>query len=588
MPIKVHKVRKESTRSRQTYSASMIVCYARTPWQCITAVPVPAPLHSTPRPPQAPPTSLSKDPTLTLIHHSISLNMPLRVTDPDFESELLEKVKAAVNAKFEVFEYDLPLPLLLVNVDEYPELPCREPTEETTAISAHLSMRIRVFYEQIAAACNGVEDLPARLGIKLKIQPQNFDPEAPHCHHRRYHSRRLRLHNPKTMPELPFVSSLDIGSRAYGSDAENATDIRPLSPLVPLQCLVYLPAVQEWNARWLWERPMPASMPSRVMREHYTWPWEGPLRDARHEFGAAIMDQEKHLCGKRIPASLTRAALHFWPFFSLPKHDQSVARPNLIHPANKDPVSIGLCKLGAQLSLFDVRAMVTSDLFPRPEASTDQQWSQMRRFRLEFHSLRPDGRWYFIGPGGEDPHDSEQGGYKISDTEHYPRETNTDEDMDLHAEYDDEPGDEYDYHLDMFRTEPCRERIEPLLAAFAKSLTRNNMPSLEDAEIFTHLWWHPSDDREVEEYGLPIRKGHRWGVKFIARQGSKEEKDGNTAAAALIPPVVQWQVGDWRPSEEVMSLFESLGGQEWLDLEWDRYRCTAGFDLLGNSESSPI
>ena len=32
------------------------------------------------------------------------------------------------------------------------------------------------------------------------------------------------------------------------------------------------------------------------------------MRDARHEFGAAIMDQEKHLCGKRIPTSLTRVA----------------------------------------------------------------------------------------------------------------------------------------------------------------------------------------------------------------------------------------------------------------------------------------
>lgn len=126
------------------------------------------------------------------------------------------------------------------------------------------------------------------------------------------------------------------------------------------------------------------------------------------------MDQEKHLCGKRIPASLTRAALHFWPFFSRPRHDQFVARPNLIYPADKDPVSVGLCKLGAQPSLFDVRAVVTSDLFPIPEASIDQQWSRMRRFRLEFRSLRPDGRWYFVGPGGEDPHDSEQGGYKIS------------------------------------------------------------------------------------------------------------------------------------------------------------------------------
>lgn len=509
--------------------------------------------------------------------------MPLRETDPDFERELLEKVTAGRNAKFGVCEYDLPLPLLLLDDSAEKPLPCQEPAEETTAISAHMSVRIRAFYKQLAAVYNGIEDPPASFGIKLEIQPQDFDPEVPACHHRRYHSRRLQLHDPETLPDLPFVSSLSIKSRAYGG-AENATDIRPLSPLVPLQCLVHLPAVETWNARWLWERPMPTAIPSRVMREHYTWPWEGPLRDARHEFGAAIMDPEKHLCGRRIPASLTRAALHFWPFFSLPMDDQSVARPNLIHPADKDPVSVGLRKLGAQLTLFDVRAVVTPDLFPSPEAPTDQQWSQMRRFRLEFHSLRPDGRWYFLGPGGEDPHDSEQGGYKISDTEHYPRETDTDEDMDVDAEYDDNPDDEYDYHLDMFRTEPCRERIEPLLAAFAKSLTRDNMPSLEDAEIFTHLWWHPSDDRGVEGYDLPMKKGHRWGVKFIAGQ---KKKDGD-AAAAPTPPVVQWQVGDWRPSMEVLGLFESLGRQEWLDFEWDRYRYTAGHDLLGNSESSPI
>ncbi|QPG94583.1 hypothetical protein C2857_006434 [Epichloe festucae Fl1] len=533
--------------------------------------------------------------------------MPLRETDPDFESDIFEQVKvgfeAARNAKLGLSQYQLPLPLLVDDSAKEKPLPCHEAAEETMAVSAHLSARIHALYKQIAAAYNAVgDDPPASLGIKLEIQPQKFEPEPPWCHHRRYHSRRLQLHDPETLPDLPFVSSLTIRSTAHGG-AENATDMRPLSPLVPLQCLVHLPAVQEWNAPWLWERPMPASMPSRVMREHYSWPWEGPLRDARHEFGAAIMDQEKHLGGKRIPASLTRASLHFWPFFSLPEHDQSVARPNLIHPADKDPVSVGLCKLGAQLSLFDVRAVVTSDLFPSPEAPADQQWSRMRRFRLEFHSLRPDGRWYFVGPGGENPHDSEQGGYTISDTEHYPRETDTDEDMDLDAEFGDNPDDEYDCDLDMFRTEPCRERIEPLLAAFAKSLTRDHTPSLEDAEIFTHLWWDPSDDREVKEYGLPMGEGHRWGVKFIAGRGGEEEekkkkkkkKDGDAddaaaaaAAAPTPPPVVQWQVGDWRPSEEVMSLFESLGRQEWLDFEWNRYRFTAGFDLLGNSESSPL
>ncbi|KAK1635256.1 hypothetical protein BDP81DRAFT_431197 [Colletotrichum phormii] len=513
--------------------------------------------------------------------------MPLRETDPDFESEIFERAKAALSAKFGNFQYDLPLPLLLV--DEYAEKPlsCQEPVEETSAISAHISVRIRALYEQLAAAYDKTEDPPASIGIKLEIQPQNFDPEEPQCHHRRYHSRRLQLHDPETLPDLPFVNKLFIRSRSYGGDAELATDIRPLSPLVPLQCLVHLPAAQDWHAKWLWERPVPASVPSRVMREHYTWPWEGPLRDARHEFGAAIMDQEKHLCGKSIPSSLTRAALHFWPFFSRPRHNQTMARPNLIHPAEKDPVSVGLCKLGAQLSLFDVRAVVTSDLFPAPDEPTDQQWSQMRRFRLEFHALRPDGRWYFVGPGGEDPHDSEQGGYKISDTEHYPRETDTDEDIDHDAEYDDNPDNEYDYTLDMFRTEPSRERIEPLLAAFAKSLTRDSMPSLEDAEIFTYVWWFPSDDKFKEEYGMPRKRGHRWGVKFIAGRGSKKQRKDSDAAAPT-PPVVQWQIGNWRPSEEVMSLFEILGRQEWLDLKWDEYRSTAGQDVLGHSESSPI
>lgn len=175
--------------------------------------------------------------------------MPLRETDPDFKSELFEKVKvdveAARNAKFAVSKYYLPLPLLLLDESAEKPLPCHEAAEETIAASAHISVRIRTFYEQIAAAYDGIEDPLGSIGIKLEIQPQNFDPEEPECHHRRYHSRRLQLHDPETLPDLPFVSSLAISSRAYGSGAENATDIRPLSPLVPLQCLVHLPAVEK-------------------------------------------------------------------------------------------------------------------------------------------------------------------------------------------------------------------------------------------------------------------------------------------------------------------------------------------------------
>ena len=84
------------------------------------------------------------------------------------------------------------------------------------------------------------------------------------------------------------------------------------------------------------------------------------------------------------------------------------------------------------------------------------------------------------------------------------------------------------------------------------------MPSLEDAEIFTHVHWWPSDDDQEERYALPMKKkGHRWGVKFIAERGSSssssssnssssssKQKDGDAAAAVSTPPVVQWQVGD--------------------------------------------
>lgn len=243
--------------------------------------------------------------------------MPIREADPGFESELLKEVKAAFDAKIGNFQYWLPLPLLLVTENTEKDLSCNETAEETAIISAHVSTRIHALFEQLAAAYDEVEDPPAHIFLQLNIATQKFDPEKPDCDHRRYHSRRLLLHDPETLPDLPFVGNLTIRSRP-GDNVETTKDMRPLSPLVPLNCLAHLPAVQEWNATWLWERPMPSTMPSRVVREHYAWLYEGPLRDARHEFGAAIIDQEKHLCGKRIPTNLTRVALHFLPFFNLP------------------------------------------------------------------------------------------------------------------------------------------------------------------------------------------------------------------------------------------------------------------------------
>ncbi|KAJ2971664.1 hypothetical protein NQ176_g7576 [Zarea fungicola] len=142
------------------------------------------------------------------------------------------------------------------------------------------------------------------------------------------------------------------------------------------------------------------------------------------------------------------------------------------------------------------------------------------------HPLRPDGRWYFVGPRSEDPHDSEEGGFKISQSKHYPRE-------------------------------------------------QDNTSQLENVEMYTCLWWNPSHSRATE-YGYVPEEGieckvHRWGVRYVAGRGGKDND-----AAALI---VQWQVGDWRRSQDVTSIFEGLGQQGWLDFEFSDRRDLGEFSM---------
>ncbi|KAH7038383.1 uncharacterized protein B0I36DRAFT_316082 [Microdochium trichocladiopsis] len=513
--------------------------------------------------------------------------MPFRIQDSDPEARARAQIQESISPDrtAQQFKCTVAMPRLLHSAEE--PLPCHEPIEETTAISAHLSARIHTFFQQLAAHDSQTRDAsaPASHGLSIYIEPDTFEGD-PYCYHRKYNSRRLQLQDPETLPDLPFVRSLTVESLPdNGGDWEReAYKVRPLSLLWPLRCLVHLPRAEELRLPWMWERPMPGSMPSRVVREHYTRPWEGPLRDARHEFGAAMADQEQHLGGRRIPASLTRAALHFWTPRGVSQEDQAVPRPNLIYPAadDRDPLSLGLRTLASQLHFLDLRALITKDLFPVPGAPVEEQWRHMRRMRIEFHPLRPDGRWYFVGPRGEDPNDSADGGFRITE-DHYPRDYDTEEDQELDEEWEDDPtgGKEGDQFPDMFRTEPCRERIEPLLAAFARAVAHGNMPDLQDAELFAYLWWYPGETR-APEYGLEAYdfedKVHRWGVKYVA--GGDTEGQG---------PVVQWQVGDWRPSPETMSLFESLGRQEWLDLSFDHTRHLGDFSVTyGRAVWEPV
>lgn len=72
-------------------------------------------------------------------------------------------------------------------------------------------------------------------------------------------------------------------------------------------------------------------------------------------------------------------------------------------------------------------------------------------------------------------------------------------------------------------------------------------------------------------------KTHRWGVRYTrVRRGT----DSTSEESAL----VQWQVGDWRPSREVMRVFEGLGRQEWLDVELEGPRNIMKFDMAYQHE----
>ncbi|CCF34434.1 hypothetical protein CH063_06431 [Colletotrichum higginsianum] len=238
--------------------------------------------------------------------------------------------------------------------------------------------------------------------------------------------------------------------------------------------------------------------------------------------------------------------------------------PDLVAPAKQDPLSVGLCVLAAQLQELNLRAFVTEHLFPVPDAEPSAQWSRMRRLTVEFHPLRPDGSWYFVGPRGEDPHPE---GFVISEADHYPPLQSTAEDEKIDKQWDEDPqgGEEVDYFPDVFRTEPLADRIEPLLSAFASAV--KNMGALEDAELFAYLAWYPSESRS-DEYGdeapYDCENGvHRWGVRYLA---------GGNGDEGQVQSLVQWQVGDWRPSQSVLRLFEDLGRQEWLDFEFEDER----------------
>lgn len=491
------------------------------------------------------------------------------------------------NIVFAACELEAEMPLLL-NPPGAP-LACREPSVEFEAVNAHFSAQVHAFFN----ALHDLEDMadkPSSDDLELvrrdeclrpviRIINQSFD-IYPDCLHRTFHTRRLTVQNPDSLPLLHRVTQLRIfPDRAYDSETAH---MRPVSLRMPLELATRLPHLRELDCPWLWEL-LPIAFTSRALRR-IARVWEGPWRDSRVEFGRGV----RHVM-PLLPSSLTKVRLWFWkPSPSGDETDQAAQMPDLVGAsslsstnefADMDPVSLGLRDLGSRLEELDVCALITPDLFH--SGGDGLSWPRMLHLKVEFHPCAPDGSWYFSGPRGENPHAT---GFAITREEHYPPGRQEDDD-ETHALWSDEEdlywGDEdiYDHRQpDMFRTHPIMQRINPLLLAFASSLQRQKMPSLQDAELFTWLTWRPSEDRAQEYKGsddAPPSSDEnetvmfRWGVRYDAPKGDGKGK-------------VTWQVGeDWRPEDEVITAFKDLVGGEGENMEWK------AFEFVGEREEDP-
>ncbi|KAI1450733.1 hypothetical protein F5Y02DRAFT_1954 [Annulohypoxylon stygium] len=461
--------------------------------------------------------------------------------------------------------YDVYMPLLL-NPRESP-LPCRETPAEFEAINSSFSSQIHTLFEalhdfeRLSKAEEGkTEDVDGYIhkdGLisTISVNPQSFD-IYPDCRHRNFHSRRLFLRDLAALPQLWRVSELRLCPVPNYGNYTEFEDSRPVSLRFPLELVSKLPALRSLECPWLWER-MPVAFYLSTVR-HFTRPWEGPWRDARHEFGKAVRELHEH-----IPASLVKMRLWFWkPSAFYHEGDQSIEMPDLIRPEDADPVSLGLRTLASHLEEFDVRAFLTPDIFRAPVA-----WPRMKRLRVEFHPWCPDGTWYFVGPRDENPYPD--GGFEITREQHYPPVSPNEQDEETDEKYidDDEGCEEEDQcRTDMFRTEPLSSKIELLLLAFANAL--KGMPALEEAELFTYLAWQPSKERTrayEDSDEAPYNREHaiyRWGVSYVP---GKEGGHG----------LLTWQVGSWRPGEDVIRSFEALGGEgSEIEIAWEPFEFT--------------
>lgn len=217
--------------------------------------------------------------------------------------------------------------------------------------------------------------------------------------------------------------------------------------------------------------------------EWYEHDWEGPRRDSRHDFAKLIRSRKFQL-----PSSLRRASLDFMsPIERTINIHHEKYMPNLISPASVDPFSSILLLLSRNLRQLRIRAVVDQSLF-WPGLEQASACSNLEIPEIMFHIARPDGGWYFHGPGGEESNTVKT---QICD-DHYPPLETSQFDRRAHRAQEEYGGKCSQIGNNQFRITPHSPSLVPLLEGFAKAAA--HMGSLRTAAIWSPSCWCINDD----------------------------------------------------------------------------------------------
>jgi hypothetical protein len=383
------------------------------------------------------------------------------------------------------------------------------------------------------------------------------------CLHHHYVSWRVHLLDPYELPQISSIVALKLhncvakhrysgedwkyygrGLPSYCAEAynrvESKLDVRVIVDLATtLPNLEYLGVKTggfEWCPTW--------KQDARTV--HYEKDWEGPRRDARLDFARTVTADNFQLTN-----SMTKASLDFLnPLERSTAINHDACLPDLVGPARRDLFSSSLRILSNNLRQLRLRAMVDDCVF-WPDNDMASFGPNLELLEFMFHPARPDGKWYFQGPGDEG---SDAAGFEVTGAFYPPfMTTEIDTNMDLLQEKD------YDRREfsgnTQFRGKPHEANLRPLLEGFAKAAT--HMRCLKEALI-----WYPLDgepdyqgSKNFDKYDMSNRI---WGIYYSAPGTSPQLEPFNKCWTRQLG----WMVKDWRPDPELGSIFQQIGRDE--------------------------